>query len=367
MTKIKIGIRGAYGEQNFGDDALMLFLYKWSKKNNLGIKFIGNENEYISQLIPADSYIFKTQFHKNKFDILILGGGTQFFSFENSPKPTNKLTLLFTKPQVFFSKVYGALEKKLIYKQTNYKYLYAAGIGLGPFVKDSENEILAKEQLSKMQGLYVRDTYSFNFAKSINHNTFLGTDICFLPDIYDMSPYYNTSDKVVKVGIIVRDWNYSKAGQNYLSKIIKQARKISDAGYFVTFICFKNEPQCEELIDQNNFEKLKWDPIKNTLEDFIKELSLFDLFVSARFHGVIFGALLGVPSIAIEVEPKLKVTKELLDDGVEVWEQPFSSELLDIIQKLNYLNAKQSLKTAVNTQRDRAKEMFNRLLAAITK
>ncbi|SEP82162.1 Polysaccharide pyruvyl transferase family protein WcaK [Hyunsoonleella jejuensis] len=364
MKNRKVGIRGAYGEYNFGDDALMYFLYKWAKRNKINANFIGKEANYVSNFIPSKFYITKEKFHKYYFRSLIYGGGTQFFSFENTPRSGSKLKLLFRNPRLFIKKVQLAFEKKVISKQSNYDFLYSVGVGLGPFKEGSEIEKIAKDKISNMRGVFVRDKFSYNFTKPYNTNTFLSTDICFLPDIIDFKPFYNNSKKINKIGVILRDWSYSKEGAEYLDRVIEEASKLNSK-YQVEFILFKDEVHCEMSIKNLGFNIIKWNPENHNLEDFISSLSSFDLFISSRFHGVIFGALLHIPSIAIEIEPKLKVTKEMLEDGVEIWKQPFTDDLEGIVTNIDYETAKLSLKVAVKKHNKLATDMFNNLLALI--
>lgn len=361
MIKVNIGIRGAYGEKNFGDDALMLFLYKWSLDRNIDVSFIGRESAYVYHLIPKDRYILKNKSHRYHFEKLILGGGTQFFSFQNLPKGENKVKLLFSSPIQFGLKFFNYIEKKFIYKKVNYNELFSVGIGLGPFIKNSKQELMAQTQIRDMEGLFVRDNYSYNFAKEFNINTHLGTDICFLPDIYDFTKFKNTSKTIKKIGIIVRDWDYSQVADSYLREVLKYSIKLSEDGYEVVFIFFKDEPNSENEILSSGFKFVKWEPLQNEIQDFVEFLATFDLFISARFHGIIFGALLNIPSIAIELEPKLRVTKELLKEGVEIWEQPFEKNLADMVKNFNYQESIKSLAVSVNEQRDKAKQMFHKL------
>ncbi|MHC4617631.1 MAG: polysaccharide pyruvyl transferase family protein [Planctomycetota bacterium] len=63
---------------------------------------------------------------------------------------------------------------------------------------------------------------------------------------------------------------------------------------------------------------MQWDPAQQTLREFIEELVSFDLLISARAHGVIMGTALGIPSIAIEVEPKLRLICGNLTSGTKI-------------------------------------------------
>lgn len=365
MIKRNLGIRGAYGEKNFGDDALMYFLFKWAEKNDLTAYFIGEKEGYIYNFIPKNRYIFKHKAHNFFFDKLVLGGGTQFFSFENKPISENKLKLLFLNPRSFLTRLTTAVEKKYFYKGDNHKSRYAVGIGLGPFISDSEMEIHAKKSVLAMEAIFARDMFSFEFAKKQNEQSYLATDICFLPNIIDFKPYQKETANIKRIGIILRDWGYSKKGGAYLDKVIEEAKTLTKNNYMVDFILFKDENQCENQLSRLNYNVVKWDANNQTLNSFIEILSGYDLFISARFHGVVFASLLNIPSIAIEIEPKLKVTKELLGDGVKIWPQPFNDSLLQIIQEINYSQAKEVLKEAVFNNGVLAQKMFEQLSAMI--
>lgn len=363
--KIKLVIKGAYGESNFGDDALMLYLLKWATKHNIKPFFIGKKAKYLRKYIPLHKYILVDYCHRYHYETLILGGGTQFFSFSNMPKKKDKWHLLFSRPILFFRKALIFLEKKVLFPKVAFEKVYSLGIGLGPFEKESERELMAKNQLKDMKGIYVRDKFSYEFAKKINRNTYLATDICFLSDIVDFEPYINHSNRIKRIGVVVRDWGFSSEGGQYFERILEETNDLITNSYEVDFILFKNEPSCELRLSKTNHKILKWDPEKSDFKQFLKALSSYDLFISARFHGVIFGALLNIPSIAIEIEPKLKVTRELLNEGVFVWEQPFTESLIPKINGMDYLKIKETLKEAVKHQGIIANKMFCDLLERI--
>ena len=355
MKKIKFGIRGAYGEQNFGDDALQFFLYKWAKKNNLNPVFIGIRASYIKKLIPGIEYIDKLNLYQYFFEKLVLGGGTQFFSFKTIQKQPSKIRVLFTNPLLFFKKAFRFISKKYFYPTKNYKELHALGIGFGPFISNSSVEKQAMLEVSQMKSVFPRDFYSYEFAKKYNKNTFKGTDICFLPDIIDYSKYKNSNTDIKKIAIIVRDWNYKNGGEHYLDKILEQLDDLKE--YEIDFIFFKNEPVSEKKL--NNYNRIKWNPETQSIPDFLEILSAYDLFISARFHGVIFGALLNIPSIAVEIEPKLNLTSEFLGEGVKIWKQPFDKSLKVITDNLSVKKMKEELEKNVSVQNSLAQNMFS--------
>jgi len=82
------------------------------------------------------------------------------------------------------------------------------------------------------------------------------------------------------------------------------------------------------LLHEKHEDILCWDPYTMTLDDFTRRLSEYDLLIAARAHGVIIGAALGIPSIAIVIEPKLRLVCERLTGGTEMWCPPFDSDNL---------------------------------------
>ncbi len=372
MTKTtkKIAIRGAYGEQNFGDDALMYYLYYWSQKNDLDVTFFGVENNYLKFLFPNLNFKTKKEEYKYRNEILVLGGGTQFFSF-SSPSKTQKFGdhfVSFVKsPLLFFKKLKVYLANKFLKKI--YLKTYAVGIGLGPFLEGSFGEENAIKHINIMTAVLVRDQLSFEFSKNLNNNVHHYTDICFLPGVIDFSVFKKKRQKIHNIGIIVRDWNHDENGREYYGRLENEIKNLKDQKkeYCLTYILFKDEKYWEERLCGNNEKFIKWDPKTQSVEDFLKILSDFDVFISARFHGIIFAGLLGIPSIAIEVEQKLNLVNEYFFDGIEVWKQPFNDSLIDIIGETQkkYDSILTKLNKGVEINSKKANDMFEFLLKDI--
>ena len=89
MTKKKyhyqIVIKGAYGESNFGDDALMLILFNYLKQkiDVQQIAFICKNVSYLSTFIPEAKILTIEEQKVVTAELFIYGGGTQFFSFQD--------------------------------------------------------------------------------------------------------------------------------------------------------------------------------------------------------------------------------------------------------------------------------------------
>lgn len=355
-----IGIRGAYGEQNFGDDAIMLFLYRWFKKQNINVVFIGKPNSYVDILFPECNYMHKEEEHKYNFDFLILGGGTQAFSFSkvsNWKKWKGHLWILISDPKKGLLKLTRFIKKRKMETNPSSQKLIGLGIGFGPFLKDSKIQIDTEQLIQNMEVLFVRDNLSFEFASQHNNSTYLYSDICYLAGIMNFPKTKKEHNTIKSIGVIIRDWTHDDFGNKYYQNLQLQIQELRKDGYLVQYILFKEEDYWIKYLRENNEQYIIWQPNEQSIENFVQVLGTFDLFISARFHGVIFGALLGIPAISIEVEQKLVLVSRMIYGHEMVWKQPFNSvelkELLtrsqieydSLIQKINVSNHENMLKS----------------------
>lgn len=363
-----IGVRGAYGESNFGDDALMFFLYKWFKQNNINVSFIGKPNNYIQKLLPGCNYILKEEEHNYDFDLLILGGGTQAFSFSKISilkKLKRFLGVFIWNPKKGMLKLVRLFNKNRLETNQSKQKIIGLGIGFGPFLKDTKIQAKTELLIKKMEVLYVRDNISYEFASPHNDNTSLYCDICYLGGIMDIMNSKKKHNTTKLIGVIVRDWNHDDKGNKYYKKLQAQIQELRKDGYIVKYILFKEEDYWINYLERNNEQYIIWQPNDQNLECFIKTLNTFDLFLSARFHGVIFGALLGIPSISIEVEQKLTLVSRMIYGHELVWKQPFNMEDLRILisrSQKEYDNLTKKIEKSNNENMLKSNQMFMELL-----
>src|SRR5262249_13101907 len=106
-----------------------------------------------------------------------------------------------------------------------------------------------------------------------------------------------------------------------------------------------------------------WNPGSQTIADFLGILNGFDCLLTARFHGALFAALLGKPTVCIEIEPKLRLVSELL--GCGLWRQPFQeAECLALLDTLfqNYDSQQATLAAAVTRQQQLGEQLMREFL-----
>jgi polysaccharide pyruvyl transferase WcaK-like protein len=163
----------------------------------------------------------------------------------------------------------------------------------------------------------------------------LGADVVFSsyfkqPDIIKST---NSRSKK-KIGIIVRDWDWEKSGNSYISTLIEFYKSYSNAELqFIVFAPAKDKHWITMLKKEN---VLIWDPQKYSINSFLEELNLFDAFITARYHGAIIASLLKKPVICVEIEPKLKILTEQVKE-LKLWEKPFEiAKLEELVSQLDY-------------------------------
>jgi polysaccharide pyruvyl transferase WcaK-like protein len=76
----------------------------------------------------------------------------------------------------------------------------------------------------------------------------------------------------------------------------------------------------------NGYRAHVWSPQSTTLDEYCFRLAELDVVVTSRAHGAICAAVLGVPSLILDIEPKLRTIHDLLPRATRL--VPSSAELL---------------------------------------
>lgn len=344
MNKYKVVIEGAYGEKNFGDDALLRVIYKF-------IEHIYKEDEIlIITKTKALNYSLE-QFSRGSdietidnikclaVDNIIYGGGTQFFKFDKSNSLTFKAKQALNNPRLIFSFV-----KKKIFKCSLVGFKHYIGIGLGPFEKVNDFQKL-NVKFNDSVSFFVRDKQSEYYAKKIGvKNVKKYTDICFAEKINILKE--NRLNKHKKVGIILRDWEHTNFNFNVDNTIV-ELNKIEDIEF--EYIVLGNDKELLKDLNRNDVKYSCYDPDNISFNDFLKYLSSFDLVITSRYHGVIYSILLGIPFIALNIEPKLEIAAKELG-AISIISRNTLSELSDIVKNINYKKEIEKVEETKNKQ-----------------
>ena len=354
---VRIAIKGAYGESNFGDDLLMLVFEKyflsWDILNEL--QFVGIKSDYLQNLL-SEGTLYGSDI--NECDWLVYGGGTQFFAFDNVRKSTiDKFKDIFLNPKILIT----ILKNKLNLQTNSSNRVAFLGIGLGPFSNNQTKIEQTKNVLNTSDFVGVRDEISFDYTQQWGVNAVEGADVVF-SSFFDWDlPIPNQKSEKKNIAIIVRDWNWTEEGKSYYDKLIDFTNKNKQISFtFVLFSAYLDKEWQRKLKDNSNV--LVWNPKNDTVQAFIDKLSHFDSFISARYHGAILGVLLNKPVICIEIEPKLRILKEQVPQ-LKLWKQPFDLKDLQVLlgeieQDVNYSESILDLRSKADKMLDAFKKHF---------
>ncbi|NMM48809.1 polysaccharide pyruvyl transferase family protein [Marinigracilibium pacificum] len=321
----KILVKGYYGFGNFGDDVLMVTTINLIKEicpeAELYVFSNSKQNEYLERLIVYPFEIIDWRYSGN-FDYIVHGGGGIYFDFKEG-----RLKDLFINSiiRIFglhnYSKFFYTVKRRtggsII---TCYRRL-GLGIGVGSFTSSSRKFRDSAVELGSFDFMAVRDKRSFKRINDYNLNTklFEGIDLAFLKDFWlpntSKSDQYKGSDKI---GFILRNWD---EGNQYIDLILKDIEQVKELGYNISLILFDKNYDEDLFKYKSHFDELiVWNPLSPEcdLSYFLQKLSEYKLLITSRAHGAIIPANLGVPSIIIEIEEKLRNVHEMLKSSSQL-------------------------------------------------
>jgi polysaccharide pyruvyl transferase WcaK-like protein len=366
-----IVVKGAYGEANFGDDALMCTIENFFLTNDLSVNvdFCGSSSDYCQRLLRKSGYLDVNENKKTAADVLIYGGGTQFFLFDSN-KGGFYLKffwkLLTEDPGLLIKKVRSKFSRK---QPVPAKKSVGLGLGLGPFNPENDRIEYVKSLVKQMDMLFVRDNTSLSYCKDWGYDDVNeGADICFSRFLnYKKAVRNNGTDvhkeqKRKKIGVIVRDWHYENGGNGYqktLLEMIEEQKK--NPKYEFTFIIFSalRDVNWKRIVSERNYPYLEWDPFNSQIDDFMDTLNGFDGFVTARYHGGVFASVLDKPAVCIAIEPKLSILVDQIK-GFRLWDKPFKAD--DLKQAMEVFDVQDfDCSDSVQSLRKKADAMFDSL------
>lgn len=364
----KVVIKGAYGDANFGDDALMCTIENFFVSEKLGVDtvFCGTTSDYCERLLQKSGYV---DISKNKMptaDVLIYGGGTQFFLFDSNKGSFYLkffLRLLKSDPKLLLLKVKTKLSGKRMVPAEKYVGL---GLGLGPFNPENDRIEYIKSLVRQMDLLFVRDATSLSYCKDWGYDADEGADICFSRFMNYRKPVRKNGVSLHakvrrrKIGVIVRDWKYENGGNGYQKALLKMIDEHQNSDYEFTFIIFSlGDVNWKKLLTEGKYPYLEWDPSSGQITEFMDTLDGFDGFITARYHGGVFASVLNKPAVCIGIDPKLNILVEQIK-GFRLWDKPYSED--DLKQAMEVFdNDNFDCSDSVITLRKKADAMFDSL------
>lgn len=359
QRKPNVHIRGAYGPGNLGDDVLLEIciniLRKYFAEPEISVGLYRPKNTgYFSKYNCRFRHISAPV----SADLLIYGGGGQFFEFKknNSKKGiANKIINTF-RDGLNIQDLAKLLKNKLL-RRSNISFKKSAAIclGLGPFENTETDAIKYKiNPFIKCDYKSVRDIESFQISKNFVSDVKTYTDPTFLANHWLGPMPIARAAKGNSIGVILRRWDLSEHGKKAILNTIEAARLLASSGAIVTLISLYSDYDKDLISELNDFSWKIWDPNKQTPDRFIEDIARnFDILISTRAHGVLLPAQTGVPSVVIGIEPKLKNIHKLLPNGTLYCDGVDPYEIFKLAKFCLYNREKLELQLKLDVEKQR--------------
>ncbi len=336
---MKILLKGYYGFGNLGDDILMKVSYAILKKkyadasisiysentpNNPNFIDAENFNQYIQEFLE-DTTTLVDWTDQTHYDLLFNGGGGiykdhTYGSWQQQALNTVAKQLAPQQLRRLENRIRSAVRKS---HRITFDRRVGFGLSIGPFRKSSPSYLRKVSEIGSYDALFVRDQASMDFLKSVRFSNqyYRITDIAFLTKYWlsgELQKRKQTEPS--KVGVILLDWHQD--GEVYFRNLKYATEQLSKQGYRVSFFSFQKSYDRHYQTYFDN-QVVAWDPHKCSLKQFLSLLQNQDIIVSARAHGAIVGACLGVPSVCLGITLKLEEVSKMLRRSSILLPPPF--------------------------------------------
>lgn len=369
----KVRIVGAFGERNFGDDLLMVATANFVKASMRNPKiFIATDNpessSYIYRRIPDVRFDRRSASIRRYVMREIFAGGTQFYSFSaGGGQEVRKMSIVARLAKKVREEGVINVVARIALKSFPIKpKRYAVGIGIGPF--DSGNESESRNVLKDVDRIWVRDEESLRYPRSWGFGGVdVGADICFASSLLEL-PVTDIVPSRRVLGVIVRGWSYATTKTDYLKELVLVLKSIqSDFDEVRVFaFCRPVDREAIRIMTDSGFLVDVWDPDIESEIDYMRRLGECQCFISARFHGVVVGALLGRPSIGIALDPKVRQISNRLGLGEYVWSDPFDGSVLTKMAR-EFASKVEDLAVMLRERRAAEEEAAVKMLSSLSK
>lgn len=347
--KTRVFLWGGYGTGNLGDDILvksmMSMLLDDYNEGDIAIRN-RSSSEYISSWYPRVKTVRDTKVVDT--EKLVFGGGTQIFSFPSRYKGLLK----------YASQLKSYLKSKYIwnidnnrYRNVRFKSAYSFSVGVGPFYGNTSVEQYALKWININDVFFARDMDSYLFSKQCDTEAYIYPDIAYYKDLWVEGQHLkkNKNEFEKNVSFVLRDWKRGNVKDRYFKYVIQGAQHLENKGYNVTFFIFSSEDvRVINELKQRELQYKVWNPSDNKVVSYVNTLQeRSDVIISSRAHGIVLGYILGIPTIGIMVDKKVKLIRYLSTIGYE-WNNPFRREIIvKMLEHIKY-NYEQIVETIKN-------------------
>jgi polysaccharide pyruvyl transferase WcaK-like protein len=274
------------------------------------------------------------------FDLIVHGGGGTYFDFaEGSSLDALLNRFVLSGGGALYRRVDGWARALAARPRDSAKVRIGWGLGIGTFTRSSRQLRHKLPTLLDFDGLMVRDEQSIRNLDRLGVSVPAerGTDIAFLHDLWT-SPLQNGAREPrearrARVGVVLRDWPDDQAPPH--GRCVVDAAPALARRYDLTFVSFDATADVRTASLTRPWPRVAWDPHESSISEFSSTLRQFDVLISSRAHGAICGAVLDVPSVLIEIEPKMRAVHDMLPRSTRLAPaRPSSEELMEAVQEL---------------------------------
>ncbi|MDO6475434.1 polysaccharide pyruvyl transferase family protein [Alteromonas sp. 1_MG-2023] len=353
----KVYLRGAYGPGNLGDDVLMVaiinILSKRFKKKNI---YVGVENINKARLLDPDvNFVnFKMPI---KADLVVYGGGGQFFDFEGKSAKIDQTFISklvnFIKRnknpnwavrRLIYSRNYDCIENLILSKNSA---TYA--VGVGPFDFKGKGWSRLNSTLAHAGYISVRDDKSLSICQEITSKPIERVaDPSFIKGNWATEiSTKNEETQRFDITIILRDWPYSNDGSALINRLIAYGKGKVSEGKKVRFAFLYKGYDKETFRQVENYNTVEYCPSTMKPYEFVQEvINSSDVIISTRAHGIWLPVICGKPVIGVQIENKIKQVCNSLPNCTRTI-TPATKDIDKVVD--DFKNEMESLTSAIST------------------
>ncbi|MFZ4125632.1 MAG: polysaccharide pyruvyl transferase family protein [Rickettsiales bacterium] len=309
----RILMEGYYGKGNFGDDVLMLATYHLLRRAapnaTISIVIGDTQDDYPRSLLQGIEIERPDRYAQ--YDIIVHGGGGVFFDFAQYGIVCRTLELLARL--IGFNSVVQlerAVRSITGLRRIRGKRRIGLGIGVGTFSKGSPRMLRSLPILAEYDALWLRDAESVTnlepFTSVMNAALINGSDLAFMSDDWLPPSTKKPISAKPRLGIALRDWK----GMEYAQLRTKLAALAQDCTLTGFIFDVAHDPMMREVLAP--YPTHIWQPRTMHIHEFAAQIAAQDGLITSRAHGAICGACLSVPSVILDIEPKMKHVHAML-------------------------------------------------------